>query len=126
VLSSPSTERLAAHVFDGFGGVLGLGAHQVASHTGVDIDHRDAVGDEVVQLARDAQPFLGDPSRGHLVPGLLRAAGTFLNLGDVGATDTHRIAGGGGHADPGDRLNDDDVAQVVAAGDYPRQDEQDG
>jgi len=50
------------------------------------------VGRRVVQLARDAQPFLARRRR-HLVPGLLRAAGTFLNLGDVARTELRtRIA----------------------------------
>ncbi len=48
--------------------------------TGLHVDHRDVVGDHVVQLAGDAQPLLGDPAAGLLLAGLLGTAGALLDL----------------------------------------------
>ena len=51
---------------------------------GLQVDRGDAVGDHVVQVAGDAESFLGEPTPGLLVAGLLQMAGPLLELGQVG------------------------------------------
>ena len=52
--------------------------HQAPAHPGLDGDHRERVGDDVVQLAGDAHPLLAD-----LLPGALGLGGS-LALGLLG------------------------------------------
>jgi hypothetical protein len=41
--------------------------HEVQRHAGLHLDGRKAVRDDIVQLARDAQSFLGDGSTTQLI-----------------------------------------------------------
>ena len=47
--------------FERGAGLLRALAHQAPAHPGLDGDHRQGVGDDVVQLAGDAHPLLPDP-----------------------------------------------------------------
>ncbi len=58
--------------------LLGALRHQAPAHPGLDGDHRERVGDDVVQLAGDAYPLLAD-----LLPGALGLGGS-LALGLLG------------------------------------------
>ena len=52
-------------------------------HAGLNLDHRDAVRQGVVQLTGDPQPLLHRPAPGGFVPGPLRLVGPLLDLADV-------------------------------------------
>jgi hypothetical protein len=71
--------------------VLAPLAGQVLGHARLDLDHRDAVGQRIVQLAGDSQPFFHGPAPGHLVPGPLGFFGPLLDLAEV------QLPGVGGH-----------------------------
>lgn len=61
----------------------------VRGHRGLDADQRDAVGQQVVQVAGDPQPLLGDPAPGLLLAGPFGAFGALQHGGDVLAVDAH-------------------------------------
>ena len=54
-------QSLLAHIVDGGQGAaspIGLAVHQVQCGVGLHVDDRDVVGDHVVEVAGDAEPFL--------------------------------------------------------------------
>ena len=58
-------------------------ARQVHRDARLDLDHRDAVRQRVVQFAGDAQPLLHGLAAGRLVAGALRLFRALLHLADV-------------------------------------------
>src|SRR5579863_2856782 len=84
--------------------VLAALARQVHGHAGLDLDHGDAVGQGVVQLAGDAQPFLDRPAPGGLVPGPLRFVGALLDLAKVQLPDPERHGHDPGRDEPAGRV----------------------
>ena len=80
-------ERLLAELLDRGQrrrGLLGMALEHVQGGTRLHVDRGDAVGDHVVEVAGDAQAFLGDAAPGLLLAGLLEGASTLLELGEVG------------------------------------------
>ena len=53
---------------EGGPGLLGVRVEERQTHAGLDVDHRDAVGEDVVQLTGDPQPLLVGPPAGGLRP----------------------------------------------------------
>ena len=81
------TERLFAQLLDGGQGglgLLGLAGEHVQSDARLQVDSGDAVGDDVVQVACDAQALLGDSATGFFVAALLEIMGPLLELGEIG------------------------------------------
>ena len=73
-----------------------------AATPGLHVDQGDVVGDDVVQVAGDPQPLLGDPAAGLLLAGALGALGPLPDGVDEGAAAAYGVAGGGRHAGPGE------------------------
>ena len=69
-----------------------MGGGDVRARSGLDVDRRQAVGDDVVQVAGDAQPFLGHEPARLLLAGLLQVAGPFLQAEQVVAAGAGRVA----------------------------------
>ncbi len=81
-------------------GVVRAGADQVGGDTGLDVDDRDAVGNDVMEFTGDVQPFLGDsPARFLLACGLGALGPLFSCLDGLPAT-SNRIPGGDGECRP--------------------------
>src|SRR5262249_16043495 len=88
-------ERLAAGLPDGeqrFACLLGPPVHHVDGRSRLHVDARDAVGDHVVQVAGDAQPFVGDRASRLLVARLFQSPGPLLEAGEVGAPSAQTVA----------------------------------
>ncbi len=81
--------------------LVGALVHDVRGDAGLDVDQGDVVGDDVVQVAGDAQAFLGDPAAGLLLAGAFGAFGAFPDGLDEGAATADGVAGGGADAGPG-------------------------
>jgi hypothetical protein len=55
----------------------------VHRHARLNLDHRDAVRQGIVQLTSDPQPLLHRPALGGFVPGPLRLVRALLDLAEV-------------------------------------------
>jgi hypothetical protein len=80
-------ERLAGHPLDLLqraARALGLTVDEVGRHAGLHVDRDHRVGDDVVELARDAQALLPHAAQRLLLAGALRAVGALLDRGDEG------------------------------------------
>lgn len=99
-----------AYVRERLLGLVRALVHDMGGHPGLDVDQGDVVGDDVVQVAGDAQPLLGDPAAGLLLAGALRPLGPFPDRVDERAPAAHGVPGGGGQAGPGE---DADVLLAV-------------
>ncbi len=98
-------ERAAAGLADVREGLLGLVGplvHDVRGDTGLHVHQGDVVGDDVVQIAGDPQPLLGDPAAGLLLPGAFGALGPVPDGLDDRAAAAYGVAGGGADARPGE------------------------
>ena len=76
---------VAARLLDGeerIGHRLAALAGQVNGHAGLHLDHRDAVGERVVQLPGDPQPLVAGPAAGRLLPRALGLGGPLLGRPD--------------------------------------------
>ena len=69
-----------------------MGGGDVRARAGLDVDGRQAVGDDVVEVAGDAQPLLGHEPARLLLAGLLQEAGPFLQAEEVVAAGAGRVA----------------------------------
>ena len=68
---------------EGFPSSIGAGCQRLTRDAGVETDHRDLVGDHIVQIAGDAEAILGDAPRCLGIPCRLRALSAPHDLGDV-------------------------------------------
>ncbi|GAA3237334.1 hypothetical protein GCM10020256_56700 [Streptomyces thermocoprophilus] len=91
-----------ADVGEGLLGLVGPLVHDVGGDTGLHIDEGDVVGDDVVQVAGDAQTFLGDAAAGLLLAGAFGALGAFADGLDDGAAAADGVPRGGADAGPGE------------------------
>ncbi len=91
-----------AHMGEGLLGLVGPLVHDVGGDPGLHVDQGDVVGDHVVQIAGDAQAFLGDPAAGLLLAGALGPFGAFADRLDEGAPAAYGVPGGGADAGPGE------------------------
>ncbi len=82
-----------------------VSAEHVRRDPCVHLNHRDMVGDHIMQLAGEPEPLLGHPPRGFLPVGLLDAQGPLLHSGGVGAAASHCIAGRHRQAGPGQQAH---------------------
>ena len=80
-----------------------VGADQAAG-AGLDGDHAHRVGEDVVQLAGDAQPFLGDRPPGSLFSFPFQVRRSLLELGDQQPPGPHVVAEQPHAGDDEDRL----------------------
>jgi hypothetical protein len=109
-------ERLAAGVLDrgdGGAGALGVGRHGALGSRGLDEHHRDVVGDDVVQLARDSGALA--QHRGRLARGAvaLDLASLLVQAAVEGVARAQHPAGEGRDAHRHDR-HPGDAARYVA------------
>ncbi len=78
--SSLRAERLASRTCARASlGLVGALVHHMGRDSGLHVDEGDVVGDDVVQVAGDTQPLLGDAAAGLLVAGALGAVGAFAD-----------------------------------------------
>ncbi|WP_243740505.1 hypothetical protein [Streptomyces sp. 8K308] len=70
----------------------GVGGEEVGGDGGADADQRDAVRQQIVQVAGDAQPLLRDAARGLLLSGALGPFGAFAHRREVLAVQPERLA----------------------------------
>src|SRR5690606_3714642 len=91
-----------ADVGEGLLGLVGPLVHDVGGDPGLDVDQGDVVGDDVVQVAGDAQAFLGDPAAGLLLAGAFGTLGAFPDGLDDGAAAADGVTGAGADAGPGE------------------------
>ena len=72
--------------------LLRAAGHQAAADAGLDGDHREGVGDDVVQFAGDADPFFADLLAGAFGFGGLLVAGLLGQAGQVAAARRDAVA----------------------------------
>ncbi len=91
-----------ADMRQGLFGLVGPVVHDMGGDPGLDVDQRDVVGDDIVQLAGDAHPLLGDTAAGLLLAGAFGALGALADGVDIGPAAADRVARGRGHPRPGE------------------------
>ena len=121
-------ERLLAELLDRGQrrrGLLRMTFEHVQGGTRLHVDRGDAVGDHVVEVAGDAQAFLGDAAPGFLLAGLLEVASALLELGEVRPAAEVRGAEEHRAADPaGEGEEVDEVLARVLADQRERQEQE--